>query len=82
MGRYVRKVKGIGSIGPNEERGAAAVWIGYELVGIDDDLTHVGLERIDGWPEDRIAALRVTGFTRVEPDDRVMHERLGIGRRE
>lgn len=81
MGRYVRKVKGIGSIGPNEEKGAAAVWIGYDLVGIDDDLTGAGLERIDDWPEDRIAALRVAGFTRVEPDDLVMHERLGIGRR-
>lgn len=82
MGRYVRKVRGIGSIGPNEERGAAAVWVGYDLIGIDDDLTHAGLECIDGWPEDRIAALGVTGFTRVEPDDRTMHQRLGIRRKE
>lgn len=82
MGRYVRRVKGIGSIGPNEERGAAAVWVGYDLVGVEDDLTHAGLERIDDWPEDRIAALQVTGFTRVEPDDRTFYERLGIGRKE
>ena len=81
MGRYVRKVKGIGSIGPNEERGAAAVWVGYDLIGIDDDLTDAGLERIDGWPEDRIAALGVAGFTRVESDDCTMHARLGIGRK-
>lgn len=82
MGRYLRKVKGIGSIGPNEERGAAALWAGYELVGVDDDLSEWGLVRIDDWPEDRIAAHGVVAFTRVEQDDAAMWEKLGVRRKK
>ena len=79
MSRYVKKFKRIGSMGPTEERGFA-VWAGYELVGVDDDLSEHGLLKIDDWPEDRIAALGIAAFARVEPDDHATYEKLGIRR--
>lgn len=81
MGRYIRKLKRMGSIGPNEERGFG-VWVGYDLIGIDDDLSDSGLLRVDDWPEDRIADYGVVAFTRVEPDDTATHEKLGVRRRD
>lgn len=66
-------------MGPTEER-RFAVWAGYELVGVDDDLSEQGLLKIDDWPEDRIAALGIATFTRVEPDDDATYEKLGIRR--
>lgn len=80
MSRYAKKFKRIGSIGPTEERGFA-LWAGYDLVGVDDDLSEHGLLRIDDWPEDRIAALGITTFTRVELDDDATYEKLGIRRK-
>ena len=79
MGRYIRKVKTVGSIGPNEERGFG-LWVGYDIVGIDADLSEHGLIRVDEWPEERIAEHGVTSFARVEPDDRKVYETLGIRR--
>ena len=76
MGRYLKKFKRVGSIGPTEERGFA-VWAGYDIAGIDDDLTQVGLIRIDDAPVDH----GVTVFARVEPDDDAMYDKLGIPRR-
>ena len=78
MGRYIRKVTQVGSIGPTEERGFA-VWVGYELVGIDADLSRHGLLNVDGWPEDRIAEHGVVSFARVEPDDEATRRKIGIG---
>lgn len=75
MGRYLKKHTRIGSLGPTEERGFA-LWAGYELENVDDDLSEYGLIRVDDWPEDRIAAHGVTSFTRVDP------EQLGIRRTE
>lgn len=79
MGRYIRKVKSVASIGPNEERGAG-IWVGYDIAGVDDDLSPAGLIRVDDWPEERLAEHGVTAFARVEPDDRRMYETLGIRR--
>ena len=79
MARYIRKLTRIGSIGPTEERGFA-VWVGYDLVGIDADLTAHGLLNVDDWPEDRIAEHGVTGFARVEPGDDAVWDKLGIRR--
>lgn len=76
MGRYLKKFTRVGSIGPNEERGFA-VWAGYDIVGVDDDLSHLGLIRI----EDAPASHGVTFFARVEPDDDAVYEKLGIQRR-
>jgi hypothetical protein len=75
MARYLKKFTRVGSIGPTEERGFA-VWAGYDIVGVDDDLSEHGLIRI----EDAPANHGVTVFTRVEPGDEAMYEKLGIGR--
>lgn len=81
MGRYIKKFKRVGSIGPTEERGFA-VWAGYELVGVDDDLSEADLIRVDGWPEDRIAEHGIVTFARIEPDDEATYAKLGVRRKQ
>jgi hypothetical protein len=81
LGRYIKKYTRVGSMGPTEERGFA-VWAGYELVGIEDDLSEAGLVRVDDWPEDRIAAHGIATFARVEPGDRAIYDKLGIRRKQ
>ncbi len=73
MGRYLKKFKRVGSIGPTEERGFA-VWAGYDIEGVDDDLSQYGLIRIEDAPPDH----GVTIFVAV---DEAMYEKLGIPRR-
>ncbi|HEV2721068.1 MAG TPA: hypothetical protein VG323_13690 [Thermoanaerobaculia bacterium] len=47
MARYIKNVRRQSvSMGPTEERGAA-LWVGYDLDGVDDDLTHLGLIKAD-----------------------------------
>lgn len=77
MGRYLRKLPPLGSLGPTEERGFA-VWAGYDIVGVEDDLSYAGLERADDLTEEQLAARRVVTFTRVEPDDTALLEKLGL----
>ncbi len=73
MSRYIKNVARVASsLGPSEERGYA-MWVGYEIVGVDDDLSHLGLLKLDG-TNDR----GVTSFTLVEPDDIAMYEKLGL----
>ena len=79
MGRYIRKLRTVSSIGPNEERGSG-IWVGYDIAGVDDDLSAQGLIRVDDWPEERLAEHGVKSFARVEPNDRRMYETLGIQR--
>ena len=76
MGRYLKKFTRVGSIGPTEER-RFGVWVGYDIVGISDDLSEHGLIRIEDAPPDH----GVTRFTRVEPDDDATYRKLGIQRR-
>ena len=73
MGRYLKKFKRVGSIGPTEER-AFAVWAGYDIDGVDDDLSEYGLIRVEDAPADH----GVTVFKQV---DEAMYEKLGIPRR-
>lgn len=80
MSRYIKKFKRVGSMGPTEERGFA-VWVGYDLVGIDGDLSEHGLVNVEDWPEDRIAEQGVVTFTRVEPEDEATYEKLGLRRK-
>ena len=80
MGRYVKKFKRVGSMGPTEERGFA-VWAGYELVGIDEDLSEQGLVKVDDWPEDRIAEHGIATFARIEPGDETTYAKLGVRRK-
>ena len=81
MARYIKKYTRVGSMGPTEERGFA-VWAGYDLAGIDEDLSEHGLIRVEDWPEDRIAAHGIATFARVEAGDEAMYEKLGIRRKQ
>ena len=74
MGRYIRRVTRVGSIGPSEERGFG-IWVGYDVAGVDDDLSEHGLIRVDHWPPEELEARGVTMFTPIEPD------KLGIQRK-
>lgn len=71
MSRYIKKFKSTTALGPTEERGFA-LWAGYEIEGVDGDLSYAGLVNVDDWSEDKLRELGVTVFTRVDA------ERLGI----
>ncbi len=76
MSRYIKNVARVSaSLGPTEERGLA-VWAGYEIAGIDDDLSALGLLKVSEAGE-----RGVTTFTLVEPDDVAMYEKLGLRRK-
>ncbi len=77
MARYIKKFTRIGSAGPTEERGFA-IWAGYDIVGVDDDLSAYGLLKAD---EHEIEARGVTTFLRVERDDDATWAKLGIERK-
>ncbi|HEY0371428.1 MAG TPA: hypothetical protein VGD79_05480 [Thermoanaerobaculia bacterium] len=78
MGHYLKKFTRLGSAGPTEERGFA-IWAGYEIVGVEDDLSAYGLLKAD---EHESEARGVTTFVRVEPDDDAMYAKLGIERKQ
>jgi len=81
MSRYIKKFGRIGfALGPSEERGFA-MWAGYDIVGVDDDLSALGLIKVDGWTDAELAPYDVTTFARVEPDDTDTYRKLGIARR-
>lgn len=71
MGRYIKRVTRVGSIGPTEERGFG-IWVGYELAGVEDDLSEHGLIRVDDWTDEQLAERGVVTFLSVTP------EKLGI----
>lgn len=74
VSRYIRNVARVAaSLGPTEERGFR-VWVGYDIVGVDDDLSEHGLIRVDGWSDEQLAERGVTSFTPVDL------EQLGIRR--
>jgi hypothetical protein len=78
MSRYVKKFKSTTALGPTEERGFA-LWAGYELDGVTDDLSESGLLNVDNFSEEKLRDLGVTAFTKVERGDATMYEKLGIG---
>jgi hypothetical protein len=80
MARYLRKLPPLGSLGPTEER-AFAVWAGYDIVGVEDDLSYAGFERVDHWTDEQLAARGIVAFTRVDPADTELYEKLGIRRK-
>lgn len=73
MGRYIKKFTRVGSIGPTEERGFA-MWVGYDIAGVEEDLSEHGLIRVDDWTDEQLAARGVSAFTAVAL------EQLGIQR--
>ena len=81
MSRYIKKFGRIGhALGPSEERGFA-MWAGYDIVGVDGDLSAAGLVNVEGWTAERLAEYGVTAFARVGPHDLTMYRKLGIGER-
>ena len=81
MAKYIKRFSRIGhSLGPSEERGFE-LWAGYDIVGVDEDLSHAGLISVDDWTEQQLAERGVTAFTIVEPDDVAMYEKLEIERK-
>jgi hypothetical protein len=73
MSRYIKNVARVASsLGPSEERGYA-MWVGYDIVGVDEDLSHLGLLQADDG-NDR----GVTTFTIVERDDAEMYAKLRL----
>ena len=80
MARYIKRFPRIGhALGPSEERGFE-LWVGYDIDGVDDDLTAAGLLNVEGWTEAELARYGVTTFMPVAPDDVATYEKLGIGR--
>ena len=77
MARYIKKFTRIGSAGPTEERGFA-IWAGYDIVGVEDDLSAYGLLKVADHEDE---ARLVTTFVRVEPGDDAMYAKLGIARK-
>jgi hypothetical protein len=65
MSRYIKKFKSTTALGPTEERGFA-LWVGYEIEGVDGDLSYAGLVNVDDWSEEKLRELGVTTFTRVD----------------
>lgn len=80
MARYIKRFTRIGSAGPTEERGFA-IWVGYDIVGIDDDLSASGLVNVEDWSDEEIAVRGVAAFLRVEPGDEALYAKLGIERK-
>ena len=74
MGRYIKKFARVGAIGPTEERGFA-LWVGYDIEGVSEDLSDAGLVRVDDWPEDELQKRGVTSFTPISL------EKLGLSRK-
>jgi hypothetical protein len=77
MARYIKKFSRVGSLGPTEERGFA-LWVGYELEGVDADLESAGLVKVDGWSADELKRHGVTSFKHVPREDALMRAKLGV----
>jgi len=77
MSRYIKKFRSTTALGPTEERGVP-LWVGYEIEGVDDDLSDAGLIKVNDWSDDQLRERGVTTFIRVAAGDRAMYEKLGI----
>ena len=81
MARYIKRFSRIGlALGPSEER-SYGLWVGYDIAGVDDDLSPLGLTKVEDWSPEELARHGVTAFARIEPDDAATYEKLGIGRK-
>ncbi|MGA8810689.1 MAG: hypothetical protein WB973_22680 [Thermoanaerobaculia bacterium] len=77
MPRYIKKFRSTTALGPTEERGVP-LWVGYEIEGVDGDLSDAGLVKADGLTDDELRERGVTSFARVAAGDQAMYEKLGI----
>jgi hypothetical protein len=80
MSRYIKKFRSTTALGPTEERGVP-LWVGYDIEGVDGDLSHAGLTKADNVTDDELRERGVITFTRVSADDEAMYEKLGIARK-
>jgi hypothetical protein len=79
MSRYIKKFKSTTALGPTEERGVP-LWAGYDIEGVDDDLSNAGLVKADDLTDDELRQRGVTSFARIAAGDQAMYEKLGIAR--
>lgn len=77
MSRYIKKFKSTIALGPTEERGFA-LWVGYEIEGVSEDLSNAGLVNVEDWSEDQLRERGVTTFTIVTRDDHAVLKALGL----
>jgi hypothetical protein len=77
MSRYIKKFRSTTALGPTEERGVP-LWVGYDIEGIDEDLSGAGLMKADELTDDELRERGVNAFIRVVAGDRAMYEKLGI----
>jgi hypothetical protein len=80
MSRYIKKFRSTTALGPTEERGVP-LWVGYDIEGMDDDLSSAGLMKADDLTDAQLRERGVTTFTQVAAGDRAMYEKLGIARK-
>jgi hypothetical protein len=80
VSRYIKKFGRIGhALGPSEERGFA-LWAGYDIEGVDDDLSEAGFIKVDGWSEEQLQPYGITTFTHVAASDEELLRKLGVRR--
>ena len=77
VARYIKKFARVGAVGPTEERGFA-VWAGYDILGVDGDLSSLGLVRVDDWTVEQLEEHGIDSFMTVRPEDKEMYAKLGI----
>lgn len=78
MGRYLKRFGRVGmSLGPSEER-QFSMWIGYELIAVEDDLTSYGFQRVDDWSDERLSELGIDSFVRLTRHDADQLHKLGL----
>jgi hypothetical protein len=80
LSRYIKKFRSTTALGPTEERGVP-LWVGYDIDGVDDDLSHAGLLKIDNLSDDDLRERGVTTFIRVAAGDQATYDKLGIARK-
>ena len=77
MSRYIKKFRSTTALGPTEERGVP-LWAGYDIEGVDGDLSDAGLVKADELTEEQLRERGVTSFARVAHGDQAMYDKLGI----
>jgi hypothetical protein len=81
MARYIRKVRSTIALGPTEERGVP-MWVGYDIEGVDEDLSDAGFTKADDLTDDGLRERGVASFIRVAHGDQEMYGKLGIARKQ
>jgi hypothetical protein len=80
MSRYIKKFRSTTALGPTEERGVP-LWVGYDIEGVDDDLSDAGFTKADELTDAQLRDRGVTAFIRVAAGDQALYENLGIARK-